>query len=84
MASSGNHGSMEIVEPQLTVLHENHGPTAVMGFCDRSDAKDRVGASWAPIAERHCAERLHMHIVLMTDQRNQPAISLRSTYPDNT
>jgi hypothetical protein len=36
------------------------------------------------MAERQGTERLHMNVIMVADERNQPGISLRSTYPDNT
>src|SRR5207248_5666289 len=60
------------VEPYLAFLHQNHCRTCSNGLRNRSDAKDRVTPHWRRMADRQCAERLHMNVVMMTDERNEP------------
>jgi hypothetical protein len=43
----------------------------------------RVPLYWRRRAERHSAERLHINVVTMTDQRNELRHLFTSTYADN-
>jgi hypothetical protein len=44
---------------------------AATGFCERSDAKDRVALHRRRIADRQGAKSLHMNVVVMADESNQ-------------
>ena len=64
------------VEPQLAFLDQNHRRNGGDGFRDRSDAKDRVALHRRRMVKRQRAERLHMNVVMMTDERNEARASL--------
>jgi hypothetical protein len=60
-----------IVEPQLAPLDQNHRRHGSNRLGDRSDAKDRVALHGGRMAEPHRTERLHMHVVMTADERNE-------------
>jgi hypothetical protein len=71
-ASSGSHGSIESSSRSLAFFHQNHCRHCRDGLRDGSDAEDRVTLYGRRMAERHCAERLYVNVVMTTDERNQP------------
>jgi hypothetical protein len=71
-ASSGSHIS---IDSSSRNLHSSTRIIAATGrnkLGERSDAKDRVTPHWRRMGERHGTERLHMNVIMMTDERNQP------------
>jgi hypothetical protein len=61
-----------VVETEPTLLHQDHGGGRSDGLGERGDAKDGVAPHRRGLPERDRAHRLHVHVVVATDECHEP------------